>query len=100
MLHASHEWSRRNLQTHPDDVLAILLRQFAECIGLPRAGQPSSQTVHRWAYAAPAEPLPEPCLMDADRNLVFAGDWCGDNRVEGAYVSGVAAADWLAGQLA
>jgi renalase len=49
--------------------------------------------VRRWRYAKCAKTLPEPCLMAAP-GLVLAGDAFGDRpRLEGAWLSGVAAAD-------
>lgn len=48
--------------------------------------------LHRWRYATPVEPYPEPCLSQADGRLVFAGDAFGGPRIEGAFLSGRAAA--------
>lgn len=50
--------------------------------------------LHRWRYATPAEPHPERCLEVAP-GLVLAGDAFGGPRVEGAYLSGLAAAEAL-----
>ncbi len=49
--------------------------------------------MHRWRYATPVELQPEPCLVKADGCLVFAGDAFGGPRLEGAFLSGRAAAD-------
>ena len=49
--------------------------------------------MHRWRYATPVEPYPEPCLSKANGRLVFAGDAFGGPRIEGAFLSGRAAAD-------
>ncbi len=49
--------------------------------------------LHRWRYATPVELQPEPCLVKADGCLVFAGDAFGGPRIEGAFRSGLAAAD-------
>lgn len=95
VLHATHEWTQENLRTAPEEILAFLLKEFVVCSGTSRAGKPDFHDMHRWAYASPPEPLTERCLVDPDRKLVVAGDWCGDNRVEGAYLSGRAAAEWL-----
>jgi len=48
--------------------------------------------VHRWRYAIPDAPYPERCLATADGRIVLAGDAFGGPRVEGAFLSGVAAA--------
>ena len=52
--------------------------------------------LHRWRYATPLELAPEPCLVKADGCLVFAGDAFGGPRIEGAFRSGLAAADAVA----
>jgi hypothetical protein len=49
--------------------------------------------LHRWRYATPLEQQPEPCLVQAGGRLVFAGDAFGGPRIEGAFLSGLAAAD-------
>ena len=33
-----------------------------------------------------------PILIDDQRGVVLAGDWCAGDRIEGAWISGVAAA--------
>ena len=45
------------------------------------------------------EPLTEACLFDRGRPVVVCGDWCGGPRVEGAYLSGAAAAGRILGTL-
>ena len=52
-------------------------------------------TVRRWRFAAPATPWPEPCWADEERMLVVAGDLFEGPKVEGAFMSGRAAADLL-----
>lgn len=47
----------------------------------------------RWRYAQPIVTVPERCLLASGLPpLVFAGDAFGESRVEGAYLSGLAAA--------
>ena len=93
VLHGSPEWSREHLELEPAEAGRQLLEAFREAAGHDRA-QPTHLDVHRWRFAQP-EPLAEPCLFDADRRLVACGDWCDGPRVEGAFLSGCAAAGRL-----
>ena len=61
----------------------------------PLASEPAWTEHHRWRYAQPERTLPEPAL--ALRGcLVVGGDTFGGGRVEGAYLSGLAAAERIA----
>ena len=53
---------------------------------------------HRWRFALPIDPLENACLFDAGLRLAACGDWCGGPRVEGAFLSGSAAAGRLLGR--
>ena len=53
--------------------------------------------VHRWRYATPVEPHPDRCWVDPETGIVLAGDAFGGPRVEGAFLSGLAAAEAVAG---
>ena len=55
--------------------------------------RPGEVQVQRWRYARPSVAHPEPCLLAAHLpTLVFAGDAFGGAKVEGAALSGAAAA--------
>ena len=91
VLHAGEAWSRSHLEEEPEEVAQALLAALAAAVGrdLP---EPDHLAAHRWRYARPTEPLPERCLFDPDLGLAACGDWCGGPRVEGAFLSGCAAA--------
>lgn len=59
----------------------------------------TSHQVKRWRYSGPVTPHPLPCLVLTERPgpLILAGDGFGTSRFEGAFLSGVAAAEALAG---
>ncbi len=92
MLHGSPTWSTEHLESAPEDVIAALLSAFTE---LPDVGPaaPTHTTAHRWRYAMPTEPLEVGALWDADQRVAICGDWCMGARVEGAFLSGLAAAE-------
>ncbi|MEL7434228.1 MAG: FAD-dependent oxidoreductase, partial [Chloroflexota bacterium] len=47
----------------------------------------------RWQYASPITTHPNEILCNGDQTLIFAGDaFGGRGRIEGAYISGKAAA--------
>lgn len=99
-------------QFEADDRGAVgqtLLDFAAEVAEAPWLAEPEKLQVHRWGYAFPQTPLPERCLQaQGSPPLWFVGDWCGGdsggsllrNRVESAFLSGLAAADQLHQQLA
>lgn len=52
--------------------------------------------VHRWRYATPTDVQAERCLRLCDGSVVIAGEAFAGPRVEGAYLSGLAAANCAA----
>ena len=64
------------------------------------ADRVSLRDAHRWLYSLVDEPLQSEALWDPDRRLAVCGDWCHGARIEGAYLSGQAAAGHLLRQLA
>lgn len=92
VLHGSPEWSESNLELEPAEAAARLLEAFAAAVG-GGCPDPVHLAAHRWRFALPAAPLVEPCLFDSDLQLAACGDWCGGPRVEGAFLSGLAAAE-------
>lgn len=89
--HASADWSRRHLEWEPESVARALLAAIAELDPALRAS-PALCLAHRWRYAMAREPLGGPIMADDAERLVVAGDWCAGERIEGAWISGVAAA--------
>ena len=91
VLHAGPDWSAAHLEDDRDAVAAALVEAFFRALGLePRA--PVWQQAHRWRYALAENPLEVGCLVDSSNRIVACGDWAGANRVEGAILSGLAAA--------
>jgi predicted NAD/FAD-dependent oxidoreductase len=100
VLHASMPWSEENLECDPAEVERLLRAEFvSRCIG----SQPpalSHADAHRWRYARPDPGIEAPCLFDDGLRIGVAGDWCGSNRIEGAFLSGVALAGRVLGRAA
>ena len=87
-LHWSEAASREHLEATPADITersrAWLLAQ-----GWP---QPQLLQAHRWRYARVAGTAPQLAYHDRALGLAVAGDWLAGGRVEGAWLSGRAAA--------
>lgn len=98
VLHASPTWSDAHVDDEADAVGPFLLNAFADLVraGLPR---PAWLTAHRWRHACASTPLNTGALADNEQRVVLAGDWLHGNRVEGAFLSGLAAADRVAALL-
>lgn len=91
-LHANDLMSERHYDD-PDDSLLPLLMSEAHRY-LDGAGVVTAE-VKRWRYARPTVTYPRRCLSihpSDDTQVVFAGDAFGEAKVEGAFVSGLAAA--------
>ena len=89
-LHTSSEVATARWE-QDDDVLTIdLLRAAAPWLG---GAEVIDAHLQRWRYATPVEPHPQTCLVRAEGGLVFAGDGYGGPRIEGAFLSGRAAAE-------
>ena len=91
-IHAGAEFSRAHQSTDDTEVGALLLRSAGSLLPHPaRIVQ-----VHRWRYARPVRLHPSPYLYAAGTPpLAFAGDAFGAPRIEGAAISGLAAASAL-----
>ena len=94
VLHASAEWSLAHVDDDPDAVGPFLLNAFADLVRA-RLPLPVHLGAHRWRFACGHPPSNHGAVSDADLRLVACGDWCAGNRIEGAFLSGVAAADAL-----
>lgn len=91
VIHASPGWSAKRLDQAPADIATVLLRKFFDTLSTTPC-QPEYLGGHRWSFARPERDLREDCAWDPTRRVALCGDWCLGGRVEGAFLSGVAAA--------
>lgn len=89
--HASADWSSENLEAEPETVAQALFAAMGQLHPGFRA-QPVFRKAHRWRFAMAGKPLEGPILADPGQKMVIAGDWCAGERIEGAWISGLAAA--------
>lgn len=90
-LHAGPGWSREHLEEAPEAVTDALVAALGDLAGEKPAVL--MQQAHRWRYARALHPLHRTADPPAEAGVVLAGDWVGDGRIEGAWLSGEAAAD-------
>lgn len=90
-VHASGPWS----VAHYDDDDSAISKTLLDLVRpwLDGAGVLTTQ-VKRWRYSQPADPHQDPAVTVAT-GLVLAGDSFGQAKIEGAALSGLAAADLL-----
>ncbi len=88
-IHAGPKFSLEHWET-PEEAVSTLLLDAA---GITRHGE---WFLHRWKFAKPSVLHPQRCHVHG--KLIFAGDAFGEPRVEGAFLSGLAAAEWIATQ--
>jgi predicted NAD/FAD-dependent oxidoreductase len=96
VVHANPEWSLRHDGESQEAVAELLRHEFASVIGKDMPSVAHS-AAHFWRYAIPTSPLTESCLFDGELRIAACGDWCAGPRVEGAFLSGAAAAGQIMG---
>ncbi len=86
---ATQPWSTE----HWNDSIAQLRHLLLER-GRPWLGNATviGAQIKKWRFAGPVEPWPEPCWVDAEHQVVLAGDLFAGPKFEGAFNSGLAAA--------
>ena len=99
VLHATAEWSRANLEASPEWIQTAMLEEFVRLLSFWLPGQLLPQVhlryLHRWRYARAMSQ--ESAIVSAwpEQGFALAGDWLMDGRIEGAYCSGISAANAL-----
>ena len=88
-LHTSSEVAAARWEQDDDELVTDLLGAASPWLGEARI---IDTRLHRWRYATPVASHPAMCLVRAEGSLVFAGDGYGGPRIEGAFLSGRAAA--------
>ena len=86
VLHASSDWSARNLERDPADVARDLLALFADLSDRPLP-EPAFLKAHRWRFACPFGQRGT-VLWNPQQLFGACGDWCVAPGIEGAWLSG------------
>jgi predicted NAD/FAD-dependent oxidoreductase len=98
VIHATFDWTESHLDAAPADVAQWLLDASAQALAVAPIDA-IEKTAHRWLYALPGQTAPQPTLVNRDQTVIACGDWAGGPRVEGAFLSGMAAAGRVLGKL-
>ena len=97
-IHAGPEWSSAHFEDAEADVQQQLLSFAADRLGTDLSTRVIDTSLARWRYSWVTNTHPEPFLVASeDPALLFCGDAFGQPKVEGAALSGLAAADHLLG---
>ena len=95
-VHAGPQWSRSHFEDEEAEVIESMISLAGDQLGADLAPAVVETSLVRWRYSWVTEPHPEPCLVASDNPpLLFCGDAFGQPKVEGAALSGLAAADSL-----
>ncbi len=98
VIHASPEWTATHWEHDSDEVAQMMLAEFWKVSGVSPKPHNHLQS-HRWKYAIPVDPSEARCFADESAVIIVCGDWASSPRVEGAFLSGMAAAGRILGTL-
>jgi predicted NAD/FAD-dependent oxidoreductase len=98
-IHAGPEWSRAHFEDDEAEITRSLLALAGDRLGTDLEAMVVGTSLARWRYSWVTQSYPEPCLVASEEPpLLFCGDAFGQPKVEGAALSGLAAADRLLGR--
>ena len=86
-VHSSGDWAQKHYDDDQNEVGKTLLEAAKHWIG----AEIEDFQVRRWRYSKPKNPLEVGAVAVEELNLVFAGDALMGAKIEGAFLSGLAA---------
>jgi renalase len=97
-IHAGPEWSRAHFEDDEAGITECLISLAADRLGTDLSASVGESSLARWRYSWVTNAHPESFLAaSGEPALLFCGDAFGQPKVEGAALSGLAAADYLLG---
>ena len=91
-MNTSPTWSEQYWDAPTEEIEHALSQLITPFLGSATVVE---QQVKKWRFATPRATWSTPCWSDEEFRLVVAGDAFGGPRVEGAFLSGVAAAETI-----
>ena len=98
VIHANPEWTAKHWEHDPKEVAQMMLAEFWKVTKI-LSQSPIHLQSHRWKYAIAVEPAHDRFFANDSASIVACGDWANGSRVEGAFLSGMAAAGRILGTL-
>lgn len=96
VLQGTADWSAANEGSPPNAIAEELLLEFWRVSGIAPA-EVSYMNAHWWKYSTPCHKQIDGCYLDDSKTVAVCGDWVLNGRVEGAFLSGMAAAGRILG---
>jgi renalase len=97
-IHAGPEYSRAHFEDDEAEITRQLISLAGDRLGSDLSSSVAESSLARWRYSWVTNAHPEPFLAASETPpLLFCGDAFGQPKVEGAALSGLAAADHLLG---
>jgi predicted NAD/FAD-dependent oxidoreductase len=90
--HANPEWSRAHFDLELDEIHSLLLTAARTWLG---DAQILKSQPKKWRFATPKSTWPDACWIDPSGTMALAGDAFAGPKMEGAALSGLAAAQAL-----
>jgi renalase len=98
-VHAGPQWSRSHFEDDETEIVDAMISRASDHLDTDLSPAIVETSLARWRYSWVTNPHPEPCLVaSGSPPLLFCGDAYGQPKVEGAALSGLAAADHLLGR--
>ncbi|MFO0940571.1 MAG: FAD-dependent oxidoreductase [Pirellulales bacterium] len=91
VIHAAGNYSKEHFEAQPSQVIEELIAELWLAVGHEPIPVLAAQA-HRWRYSISQSSQIVGAFSDSSETLHFCGDWAHGGRVEGAFLSGVAAA--------
>jgi predicted NAD/FAD-dependent oxidoreductase len=82
----SNDWAEAHLEDDQRQVHDALFEEVSRLTSVPKQ-MVDHVRLHRWRFARVDTAADQPFLIDLDRRLAAAGNWCGTGRVESAFKS-------------
>jgi len=92
VIHSEVEWSKKNKSSDKSWIQNQMASAASKTCGID-ISRAHYKVIHRWMFASVSKSSSKGCFYDHSLNIATCGDWCNGGRVEGAYISGLMAAN-------